>query len=252
MEEYEGNALALQHQLSSRQEAEANEVKEKFQNDAGRRPKFSRELLNLRRIEATLAKAQDYAEAHKVKLKADNMELWELERMKGDVSSKWNAVEAKVVAQHENEMKALAKRIQAGREMQNKQREMDLKRLLLRFKNLKADLLTQQALERQKLEKILQATKRSVGREGQGSPSTGASAGNNNTSATSASHPNNQTAIQTSARGTPPHQHQQPSARKSSSSVPGAVAAYGSPMLSLPAERRSGPGTKIRGSPPTF
>ena len=44
------------------------------------RPKFSRELLNLRRIQEHLAKARDYTEAHKMKLKADALEAWEIER----------------------------------------------------------------------------------------------------------------------------------------------------------------------------
>jgi hypothetical protein len=36
------------------------------------RPKFSRELLNLRKIQEHLAKARDYTEAHKMKLKVMN------------------------------------------------------------------------------------------------------------------------------------------------------------------------------------
>ncbi|CAN0440188.1 unnamed protein product, partial [Laminaria digitata] len=44
------------------------------------RPKFSRELLDLRRIQEHLAKAKDYAEAHKMKLKSDALEAWELEK----------------------------------------------------------------------------------------------------------------------------------------------------------------------------
>lgn len=48
------------------------------------RPKFSRELLNLRRIQERLAKAKDYAEAHKMKLKADALEAWELERFQNN------------------------------------------------------------------------------------------------------------------------------------------------------------------------
>ena len=37
------------------------------------RPKFSKELLNIRRIQETLAKQKEYAEAHKTKMKADLM-----------------------------------------------------------------------------------------------------------------------------------------------------------------------------------
>jgi hypothetical protein len=139
-------------------------MREGFQHDPARKPRFSAQLLNLRRIEQTLARAQNYTEAHKVKAKADNMELWELERMKGEVSKKFEAREAQIVARHENEMRALAKRIASGRQMQEQQREADLRRLLLRFKNLKADLLAQQSIEKQRLEKLLVANRRSVGK----------------------------------------------------------------------------------------
>jgi hypothetical protein len=39
------------------------------------RPKYSKDLLNLRKIQETLAKQKDYAEAHKMKLKADALEV---------------------------------------------------------------------------------------------------------------------------------------------------------------------------------
>lgn len=42
------------------------------------RPKFSKDLLNLRKIQETMARSKDYTEAHKLKLKADALEAWEL------------------------------------------------------------------------------------------------------------------------------------------------------------------------------
>eukprot|EP00162_Nutomonas_longa_P004694 comp15416_c0_seq1/m.23430 comp15416_c0_seq1/g.23430 ORF comp15416_c0_seq1/g.23430 comp15416_c0_seq1/m.23430 type:complete len:312 (-) comp15416_c0_seq1:52-987(-) len=221
MEEYEANALALQHQLMARHEKEAGDARERFQNDPARRPKFSRELLNLRRIEATLAKSQEYAEAHKVKQKADNMELWELEKMKGEISNKWNSLDYKLSVQHENEVKALAQRIQAGREMQNKQREKDLKRLLLRFKNLKSDLLANQAVERQKLERVLIANRRAIG-------TTTGNVGANVSTIESPRRTNN---------------------NNNNSQL---EKTYGSPVAIIPKDKRAGPGTKpIRNPQPS-
>ena len=46
------------------------------------RPKFSKELLNLRKVQDTLAKAKQYSDAHKVKLKADRREAMELEKVR--------------------------------------------------------------------------------------------------------------------------------------------------------------------------
>jgi hypothetical protein len=42
----------------------------------------------LRRIEATLAKAKEYTEAQKVKMKADQLEKWELEDLRKDWAQK--------------------------------------------------------------------------------------------------------------------------------------------------------------------
>lgn len=92
------------------------------------RPKFSRELLNLRKIQERLAKARDYTEAHKMKLKADALEAWELERFQSLKQQEIFQKEAKFKQTKQAELLALQKRIQTGREEQKKQRHMDLER----------------------------------------------------------------------------------------------------------------------------
>lgn len=73
MAEFEQKAVDLEEALKERHQSELGEFIQRLQNDAPKRPKFSKDLLNLRQIEATLAKQKQYAEAHKVKLKADNL-----------------------------------------------------------------------------------------------------------------------------------------------------------------------------------
>jgi hypothetical protein len=112
------------------QERHAQEVRE-FQSklmEKQQRPKFSRELLNLRKIQERLAKARDYTEAHKMKLKADALEAWELERFQGLKQQEIFQKEAKYKQGKQAELLALQKRIQTGREEQKKQRHMDLER----------------------------------------------------------------------------------------------------------------------------
>merc|ERR1711959_713445 len=92
---------------------------------------FSRELLNLRRIQEHLARQKDYAEAHKIKLKCDALEAWELE--------KWQNGKQQEMFQ---------------REEQKKQRQMDLERLLQRYQNVKSELEAQQNLERIRAERM--------------------------------------------------------------------------------------------------
>ena len=121
------------------------------------RPKFSKDLLNLRKIQDTLAKQKDYAEAHKMKLKADALEAWELEKWHSQRQQDLLGKEAKFKVAKQSELQALQKRIQTGREEQKKQRHQDLERLLQRYQNVKAELEAQQNLERIRMEKLVQS-----------------------------------------------------------------------------------------------
>jgi hypothetical protein len=112
------------------------------------KPKFSRELLNLRKIEDRLAKQKDYSEAHKMKLKSDQLEAWELEKWRNSKQQENFQKEAQFKHKRQQELVALCKRIQTGREEQKKQRQLDLERLLQRYANVKAELEAQQNLER--------------------------------------------------------------------------------------------------------
>lgn len=65
--------------------------------------------------------------------------------------------EAKFKFNKQQELIALQKRIQTGREEQKKQRHLDLERLLQRYQNVKAELEAQQNLERIRMEKMVQS-----------------------------------------------------------------------------------------------
>merc|ERR1711967_58156 len=95
-----------------------------------------------------LAKQKDYTEAHKMKLKSDALEAWELEKWRNLKQQEMFQREAKFKHRQQQELLALQKRIQTGREEQKKQRQMDLERLLQRYQNVKSELEAQQNLER--------------------------------------------------------------------------------------------------------
>ena len=132
------------------------------------KPKFSRELLNLRKIQEHLAKQKDYTEAHKMKLKSDALEAWELEKWRNLKQQEMFQREAKFKHRQQQELLALQKRIQTGREEQKKQRQMDLERLLLRYQNVKSELEAQQNLERIRADRFAaqQAAQGSTSRAG--------------------------------------------------------------------------------------
>ncbi len=69
-----------------------------------------------------------YAEAHKIKLKSDALEAWELEKWHSERQQDLLQKEAKFKFNKQQELIALQKRIQTGREEQKKTRHHDLER----------------------------------------------------------------------------------------------------------------------------
>ena len=156
MAEYELHAEELIEAMKDRHSSELREFQRKLMAKQIR-PKFSKDLLNLRKIQDTLAKQKDYAEAHKMKLKGDALEAWELEKWHSQRQQDLLGREAKFKVAKQSELLALQKRIQTGREEQKKQRHLDLERLLQRYQNVKAELDAQQTLERIRMEKFVQS-----------------------------------------------------------------------------------------------
>ena len=76
--EYEERAAELLEAMRQRHELDARE--QRHEQQAAGRPKHSSKLLDLRRIEVSLAKQGDYQEAQKVKVRADAMEKAEVAR----------------------------------------------------------------------------------------------------------------------------------------------------------------------------
>lgn len=155
MTEYEQHAEELIEAMKDRHAAELRDYQRRLMSKEIK-PKFSRDLLNLRKIQETLAKQKDYAEAHKMKLKADALEAWEIEKWQSVRQQELITKETTFKHSKEGELIALQKRIQSGREEQKKQRHQDLERLLQRYQNVKAELEAQQNLERVRMEKIAQ------------------------------------------------------------------------------------------------
>jgi hypothetical protein len=90
-------------------------------------------------------------------LKADALEAWELEKWHSKRQQDLLQKEAKFKHVKQQELIALQKRVQTGREEQKKQRHQDLERLLQRYQNVKAELEAQQNLERIRMEKLVQS-----------------------------------------------------------------------------------------------
>jgi hypothetical protein len=130
MAEYEERACELLEAMRQRHELDARE--QRHEQQAAGRPKHSSKLLDLRRIEVSLAKQGDYQEAQKVKVRADAMEKAEVARHTAHREQTQHAAEVKLHQRHELEVNSLRQRIQTGAEEQRVARQQDLERLLRR------------------------------------------------------------------------------------------------------------------------
>jgi len=140
-------------QLNAMRERHLEELKEFQQKllERQQKPKYSPVLLTYRKTEEHLAKAKNYAQAHKLKEKADHLQAKETEQ--------WNKMKQKEMFQKESQFKsckrqelsAIQKRINAGREEQLQRRAFELERLIQRYKNVRNELEANQKLERKQL-----------------------------------------------------------------------------------------------------
>ena len=143
---YEAKGRALEVAMRARH-AQELEALRKARALAGRKPKFSKELLNLRTVQMTLAKQKDYRQAHHIKEKADALEVQEMEINAIDARAKKNGSEEKALTQHGLELNALAQRVRRGVEEHKRRRRQDLERLLLRYNKSLKTLEKQQRVE---------------------------------------------------------------------------------------------------------
>lgn len=81
--------------------------------------------MNLRQIEQQLAKQKQYAEAHQVQVKAQQLEQDEREKNLQVRHKKIVAAEAKLIQKQQNEMNALKKKVEATMNERLKQRELE-------------------------------------------------------------------------------------------------------------------------------
>lgn len=152
--EFEIHAANLQSTLAERHNQERVAFLEKAQLDLQpRAPRWSRELLNLRKIQETQAKQKDYSAASHTKEIGDQMAARERQAWKAKRDSRLHALDKQFCHKQKLEMGGLAKRIQSGREEQKQARKTELERLLQRYHNVKTQLESQQALEKQRAAK---------------------------------------------------------------------------------------------------
>ena len=162
--EYDERAAELLDAMRQRHLLDQDEFRKGVEAGPAHRPKASKELLDLRRKQVMVAKQGDYADAQKLKTRADALEAEEAERHEREAEQHALLAEVKFMQRQEQELNALRKRIQTGAEEQRHARELDLERLLQRYQNVKSELEAQQNLERIRADKFA-AQQASTGRK---------------------------------------------------------------------------------------
>jgi len=152
--DFESHASTLQNTLGGRHKQEHLSFMEKVKKETTpRTPRWSKELLNLRKIQDTLAKQKKYSEAQKTKGQADQLEIQEHGAWKAKRDAQIASKEDQYLRKQALEMHGLLKRIQSGREEQKHARKTELERLLQRYHNVKTQLESQQTIIRQRSER---------------------------------------------------------------------------------------------------
>merc|ERR1719231_1084007 len=152
--EFEAHAANLQSTLAARHKQELDAFMKKTRKETEpRTPRWSRDLLNLRKIQETLAKQKKYSEAGKTKVHADQLEAKEHAMWKAKREARIAALEEQFLHKQQLEMGGLLKRIQSGREEQKQARKGELERLLQRYHNVKTQLESQQKIIQQRVDK---------------------------------------------------------------------------------------------------
>jgi hypothetical protein len=153
MNEFQMHSSQLIKALEEKHVAKHEEFRIRIEDKIPIKFKPSSELLNLTKIQKSLAKQKEYKEAHDVQVRAQRLEKEEQEKYMMDRQITIEKAEEKLFQQQDNEMEALRKRIIAGENEQKKQRALELERMFQRYQNVKKELENQHKMERIRLEK---------------------------------------------------------------------------------------------------
>eukprot|EP00672_Neobodo_designis_P023320 CAMPEP_0174849960 /NCGR_PEP_ID=MMETSP1114-20130205/18440_1 /TAXON_ID=312471 /ORGANISM="Neobodo designis, Strain CCAP 1951/1" /LENGTH=346 /DNA_ID=CAMNT_0016084381 /DNA_START=141 /DNA_END=1181 /DNA_ORIENTATION=+ len=152
---FEEHQLDAQAAMLERHSQELAAFRADMANGEHRRVKYSKDLLNLRSIQQTLAQQRNYADAQKVKLKGDKIEALEYEKISREKAEIYARKEAQILQRHRQELAALAKRMDRGKLELERARKKELEMLLQRYNNVRRGLEGQQNIIRSKTGQLL-------------------------------------------------------------------------------------------------
>jgi hypothetical protein len=148
--EFEMHVASLHEALKERHKENLAKHMEQIEAETEpRHAKWSKELLNQRKIEETLVKQKNYVEAAKIKEEVDKLERKEEAKYKALRRAKLSSLEDQFKQKQHLEMSGLMARINANRSEHKQARKKELERLLQRYHNVKTQHETQQKIKSQ-------------------------------------------------------------------------------------------------------
>lgn len=153
MNEFQQHGMSLIKALEDKHMKALDDYSMDLEKDLPNTFKPSAELLNLRKIQLSLAKQKNYTEAHSVQVRSNGLEKRERRDFEDTRDRKKQSLEQKLLKGQENEMAALHKKIEAGENEQKKHRALELEKMFLRYQNVKKELENKHKLERLRSEK---------------------------------------------------------------------------------------------------
>ena len=121
--EYQNEAERMENQTAERHMEEETEFEEEVARSLAQSKRQSSQVINLRKIEETLAKQQNYLEAHKVQKQIQGLERNQYEKWQRIKANKLKNLMEQLRSKQKTQLSALEQKIQQGFEEQKKIRE---------------------------------------------------------------------------------------------------------------------------------
>jgi len=155
IKDYESNFSKAVEDMKASHAQQLDQYQQELSHKRPMRHKPSREYLNHKRIENSLAKTKQYARATKVKEVAEEMYQAELEQNQQAYEAEQRLKVAKYTAKQQQEMEALLQRGARGRDELELRRVSETERRTYRFRNIVMELENLHRLELVQLEAFL-------------------------------------------------------------------------------------------------
>lgn len=152
---FEEHQLDAEAAMLERHSQELSAFRADMASAEHRRVKYSKDLLNLRTIQQTLAQQRNYADAQKVKLKGDKIEALEYEKISREKAEIFARKESQILTRHRQELAAMRKRMERSKLELERARKKELEMLLQRYNNVRRGLEAQQNIIRSKTGQLL-------------------------------------------------------------------------------------------------